>query len=81
MEGLEVRGGEIMRYYTCTEFAERYNVTRQTVIHHIKRGNIEAELSETGIYMIPETADVPPAWKHGEKGRVANARYGVTDES
>ena len=69
-----------MRYYTCTELAERYGVTRQTVIHHVKRGTIQAELSPEGIYMIPETATVPPAWKHGEKGRVANARYGVTDE-
>ena len=69
-----------MRYYTCTEFADRYNVTRQTVIHHIRRGTIHAIMSPSGIYMIPEDAAVPPAWKHGEKGRVANARYGVTDE-
>lgn len=70
----------ILRYYTCTEFADRYNVTRQTVIHHIRRGTIHAIMSPSGIYMIPEGAEVPPAWKHGEKGRVANARYGVTDE-
>ena len=70
----------ILRYYTCTEFADLYNVTRQTVIHHIRRGSIQAVMSPAGIYMIPEGAEVPPAWKHGEKGRVANARYGVTDE-
>lgn len=69
-----------MRYYTCTEFAERYGVTRQTVLHHIKRETISAELSPAGIYMIPENAAVPPAWKHGEKGRLANARYGMSYE-
>ena len=70
-----------MRYYTCGEISKKYGVSRQAVIHNIKNGKIFAVKSDTGIYMIPDTAKLPPAWEHGEKGRVANARYGVDYES
>ena len=60
---------------TTGEFAKKYGVSRQAVLKMIISGKIKAE-KVAGYYMIDENANVPVAWKHGEKGRRAWARYG-----
>lgn len=64
-----------MKYYTCTEIAEKYGVTRQCVHYHVRNGTIESVRAENGILLIPETAKLPVAWYNGEKGRTAAAKY------
>jgi excisionase family DNA binding protein len=44
------------RYYTPSEVAERVNVSRQTVIKWIERGELEAELTPGGHHRIPASA-------------------------
>jgi excisionase family DNA binding protein len=43
------------RYYTPAEVADRVNVSRQTVIKWIERGELEAELTPGGHHRIPAT--------------------------
>ena len=69
-----------MKYYTCSEIAKKFGLTRQAVIYHAKKGTFTTFKSTEGVYLIPENAKFPPAWEHGEKGRVANARYGAINE-
>lgn len=70
------------QYLTVADVVKKFpHVSRQTVNYHCKEGHFPGAYKQGDMWMIPSDTVFPPAWKHGEKGRVANARYGVNDES
>lgn len=70
------------KYLMVREVVEMFpQVRRQTVVMHCKKGHFPGAYQQDGLWMIPADTEFPPAWKRGEKGRVANARYGAENES
>lgn len=70
------------KYLTVADVVRMFpQISRQTVSLHCRNGKFPGAYHQDGVWMIPADTGFPPAWKHGEKGRVANARYGAENES
>lgn len=66
----------VRRWLTTREFSEKYGISRQRIATMCRTRELEHKLIN-GIYLIPDDAEVPAPWLHGEKGRVARAKYEV----
>lgn len=63
-----------LKYITCSEIAQKYNVSRQNVIYHCQNGHIKGAFKLSGMWVIPTDAELPAAWKYGLKGRWAERK-------
>ncbi len=68
-----------MNYLTVSEFAKKWNVSRQTIHQMIRRGEIEAKRVD-GMYFVDEESDVPQHWRSGHVGRWAAQKEKLRSE-